>query len=115
MPEYNNTLDMNHYALYFWLLFILSRSNVAVQRTYKDEHKRIIRTGSDISGDRCRTAIRFRKVFGRLIIIIIIIIMLIITGNKRETSFLFQRLSVCIQRFNHIAFKGTFLTTEDEV
>src|SRR6218665_441123 len=36
------------------------------------------------------------------------------TGNKRETSLLFQRLSVCIQRFNHVAFKGTFLTTEDE-
>ena len=36
------------------------------------------------------------------------------TGNKRETSFLFQRLSVCIQRVNLVAFKGTFLTTEDE-
>src|SRR6218665_1770581 len=30
-----------------------------------------------------------------------------------KTSFLFQRLSVCIQRFNLVAFKGTFLTTED--
>src|SRR6218665_865863 len=35
------------------------------------------------------------------------------TGNKRETSFLFQRLSICIQSFNLVAFKGTFLTTED--
>ena len=27
------------------------------------------------------------------------------SGNKRETSFLFQRLSVCIQRFNSVAFE----------
>ena len=33
------------------------------------------------------------------------------TGNKREASFLFQRLSICIQRFNLVAFNGTFLTT----
>src|SRR6218665_300054 len=38
----------------------------------------------------------------------------LITGNKRETSFLFQKLSVCIQRFNLVAFKGTFTTTDDE-
>ena len=36
------------------------------------------------------------------------------TGIKREPSSLFQRLSVCIQRFNLVAFQGTFLTTEDE-
>src|SRR6218665_1989486 len=36
------------------------------------------------------------------------------TCNKRETSFLFQRLSVCIQRFNLVAFKGTYQTTQDE-
>jgi len=37
-----------------------------------------------------------------------------ITGNKRETSFLFQKLSTCIQRFNLVAFKGTFTTTTDD-
>jgi|SRR6218665_2195377 len=37
-----------------------------------------------------------------------------ITGNKRETSFLFQKLSICIQRFNLVPFKGTFTTTDDE-
>jgi hypothetical protein len=31
-----------------------------------------------------------------------------ITGDKRETSFLFQRLSICIQRFNSICFQGSF-------
>ena len=31
-----------------------------------------------------------------------------ITGDPRETSFLFQRLSVIIQRGNAAAFRGTF-------
>ena len=31
------------------------------------------------------------------------------TGDKRETSYLFQRLSVSIQRFNAIAFRGSFV------
>src|SRR6218665_2414830 len=29
-------------------------------------------------------------------------------GDPRETVFLFQRLSVCIQRFNAVAYRGTF-------
>ena len=31
-----------------------------------------------------------------------------VTGEKRETSFLFQRLSVSLQRFNSILYKDTF-------
>jgi hypothetical protein len=31
------------------------------------------------------------------------------SGDKRETSYLFQRLSVVIQRFNAIAFRGSFV------
>ena len=30
------------------------------------------------------------------------------TGDMRETSFLFQRLSLTIQRFNAISFNGSF-------
>jgi hypothetical protein len=30
------------------------------------------------------------------------------TGDVRETSYLFQRLSLTIQRFNYFAFRGTF-------
>jgi len=30
------------------------------------------------------------------------------TGDIRETSFLFQRLSTTIQRFNAVALRGTF-------
>lgn len=38
-----------------------------------------------------------------------------ITGDKREASFLFQRLSICIQRYNLVAFQGTFPSPpEDE-
>ena len=38
-----------------------------------------------------------------------------ISGNRRETTFLFQRISVCIQRYNLVAFKGTFPSNpEDE-
>ena len=31
-----------------------------------------------------------------------------ITGDKRESCFLRQRLSICIQRFNSVCVKGTF-------
>jgi len=31
-----------------------------------------------------------------------------ITGDRRETTFLFQRLSICIQRYNLVAFKGAW-------
>jgi hypothetical protein len=38
-----------------------------------------------------------------------------ITGDRREATFLFQRLSVTIQRYNLVAFKGTFCSNpEDE-
>src|SRR6218665_1926718 len=38
-----------------------------------------------------------------------------ITGERRETAFLFQRLSKAIQRFNLVAFLGTFPSAiEDE-
>jgi hypothetical protein len=30
------------------------------------------------------------------------------SGDKRETSFLYQRLSIAIQRFNSICFEGSF-------
>ena len=36
-----------------------------------------------------------------------------ISGDARETSFLFQRVSVLIQRFNQIAFRGTFIDDND--
>src|SRR6218665_2278964 len=32
----------------------------------------------------------------------------VVSGDPRETVFLFQRLSVCIQRFNAVAYRGTF-------
>ena len=35
------------------------------------------------------------------------------TGDPRESSFLYQRLSVTIQRFNRIAFEGSFVHTAD--
>ena len=31
-----------------------------------------------------------------------------VTGDKREPSFLRQRISICIQRFNSVCVKGTF-------
>src|SRR6218665_2906547 len=31
-----------------------------------------------------------------------------VSGDPRKTVFLFQRLSVCIQRFNAVAYRGTF-------
>jgi len=31
-----------------------------------------------------------------------------VTGDQRETNFLLQRLSICVQRHNAIAFRGTF-------
>ena len=35
------------------------------------------------------------------------------SGDKRETSFLFQRLSVIIQRFNRVCFEGSFVHSAD--
>ena len=36
-----------------------------------------------------------------------------VSGDPRETSFLFQRLSVAIQRFNCVCFKGSFVAPAD--
>jgi len=55
-----------------------------------------------------------------VIIIIIIIIVIIISklstqsGDDRETSFLFQRLSVLIQHFNAILLLDSFVKEEEE-
>ncbi|HEY4832858.1 MAG TPA: hypothetical protein VIH61_09905, partial [Waddliaceae bacterium] len=32
----------------------------------------------------------------------------LISGDLGETNYLFQRLSICVQRFNAVAFRGTF-------
>ena len=32
-----------------------------------------------------------------------------VTGDSRETMYLFQRVSLAVQRYNSVAFKGTFL------
>ena len=36
-----------------------------------------------------------------------------ISGDAQETSFLYERVSVLIQRFNQIAFRGTFIDGND--
>ena len=36
-----------------------------------------------------------------------------ISGDARETSFLFQRVSVFIQRFNQVVFRGAFIDGND--
>ena len=40
----------------------------------------------------------------------------VVSGEPQETARLFQRLSICTQRFNAVAFRGTFtqLTGEDD-
>ena len=39
-----------------------------------------------------------------------------VTGEPRESFFLFQRLSVLVQRFNTIVFRGLFISgTDNEV
>ena len=37
----------------------------------------------------------------------------LVTGDFREGTLLFQRLSVAIQRFNCVCFKGTFISPPD--
>src|SRR6218665_4029373 len=37
-----------------------------------------------------------------------------VSGDQRETNFLLQRLSICMQRHNAIAFRGTFQEAWDE-
>ena len=36
-----------------------------------------------------------------------------VTGDPRQSSFLYQRLSVLYQRFNLIAFRGSFISETD--
>ena len=36
-----------------------------------------------------------------------------VSGDPRELSFLFQRLSVLVQRFNMVVFRGTFNSETD--
>ena len=36
-----------------------------------------------------------------------------VTGDPRESSFSYQRLSVLVQRFNMIAFRGSFISGTD--
>ena len=36
-----------------------------------------------------------------------------VSGDPKESSFLFQRLSVLVQRFNIVAFRGTFNSETD--
>jgi len=36
-----------------------------------------------------------------------------VTGDQREAAFLFQRLSVAVQRFNAVAFRGSFISSAD--
>ena len=38
-----------------------------------------------------------------------------ITGEPRSTQFLFQRLSVAVQRFNSVAFRGTFSISQSAI
>ena len=49
-----------------------------------------------------QSALEFLSEFGRRLFVIV--------GDRRETAFLFQRLSICVQRFNSTAFNGTFPT-----
>ena len=39
--------------------------------------------------------------------------MSVVTGDMRETIFLFQRLSIAFQRFNCILFKSSFIDGEN--
>ena len=36
-----------------------------------------------------------------------------VSGRRNERNFLFQRLSICLQRFNAVAFRGSFSTCPD--
>ena len=47
-------------------------------------------------------------------IIIIIIIVIIVSGDSRETSFLFQRFSVLIQRFNSALITDSFCFSDED-
>ena len=36
-----------------------------------------------------------------------------VSGDPRETAFLFQRISIAVQRFNCVCFKGAFVNLSD--
>jgi len=48
------------------------------------------------------------------VIIIIIIIMTSLSGDSRETAFLFQRLSMLIQRFNFALITDSFCFADED-
>ena len=50
-------------------------------------------------------ALTFHSELGRRIFVV--------TGDMRETTFLFQHLSIAIQRFNCILFKSSFIDREN--
>ena len=37
----------------------------------------------------------------------------LVSNDRRESAFLFQRLSVTVQRFNAVAFRGGFISLAD--
>jgi len=47
-------------------------------------------------------------------VIIIIIIMTSLSGDSRETAFLFQRLSMLIQRFNSALITDSFCFADED-
>ena len=53
----------------------------------------------------CAEALTFLSELGRRISVV--------TGDMRETTFLFQHLSIAIQRFNCILFKSSFTDGEN--
>ena len=56
-------------------------------------------------GPLCAEALTFLSELGRRISVV--------SGDMRETTFLFQRLSIAIQRFNSILFKSSFTDGEN--
>ena len=48
-----------------------------------------------------------------VVLIVLMFYSRFVDNNNNETAFLFQCLSVCMQRFNLIAFKGIFPTNPE--
>ena len=57
-------------------------------------------------GPTCAKELTFLSELGRR--------MFVVTENMRKKIFLFQCLSIAIQRFNCILFKGSFIDGENE-
>jgi len=51
----------------------------------------------------------------RIIIIIIIIRLSVVSGDARETLFLFQRLSILIQHFNSVLVHESFCSNDEDL